>query len=77
MLTPKEKAGELVDKFIQHTRVFHEVLGWEDYLDSAKQCALIAVDEIIRANPHSNPFNTNIYSTMDYWQEVKKEIEKL
>lgn len=43
----------------------------------AKECALIAVEEIILANPHSNPLNTNGFSTMDYWQEVKKEIEKL
>lgn len=36
------KAKELVEKFIEHTRVYHEVIGWEDYIDSAKQCALIA-----------------------------------
>lgn len=76
-MTPKEKARELVNKFTEHTRVFHEHLGWEDYLDSAKQCALIAVDEIILSNPHSNPFNTEVYSTMKYWQEVKQEIEKI
>jgi len=42
----------------------------------SKQSALIVVDEIILANPHSNPFNTDVYSTMSYWQEVKQEIEK-
>ena len=46
-------------------------------LFTAKQCALIAVDLIITSNPHSNPFNTEVYSTMDYWQEVKSELEKL
>lgn len=76
-MTPKEKAKELVEKFIPHTRVFHETLGWEDYIDSAKKCALIAVDEIILSNPHSNPFNTDVYSTMDYWLQVKTEIENL
>ena len=76
-MTPKEKAEELINNFIPHTRVFDEVFGWENYIDSAKQCALIAANEIILANPHSNPFNTNVYSTLDYWFEVKQEIQKL
>jgi hypothetical protein len=38
-MTPKEKAEELVGKFINHT---HESCKLE-----AKQCALIAVDEMI------------------------------
>jgi hypothetical protein len=76
-MTPKEKAKELVDKYIPHTKVFHEVLGWEDYIDSAKQCALIAVTEIINSNPHSNPFNTDIHSTMKYWIDVKNELSIL
>jgi hypothetical protein len=43
----------------------------------AKQCAIIAVQEIINANPHSNPLNTDVYSTMDYWQQVKTEINNI
>jgi hypothetical protein len=70
-MTPKEKADELVNKFISHTKVFHEHLGWEDYLDSAKQCALIAVDEILKLELQE------VYQNIDYWQEVKQEIEKL
>jgi hypothetical protein len=73
-MTPEEKAKELVNKFISHTRVFHEVLGWEDYIDSAKQCALIAVDEIL--NHHQQ--EQGLYRIDKYyWQEVKKEIENL
>jgi hypothetical protein len=60
----KLKAEELVEKFY-----------W-DY-DRAKQCALIAVNEVILANPHSNPLNTDVYSTMLFWQEVKNEINNL
>ena len=80
-MTPKEKAKELVEKFIPYTRVFHEVLGWEDYIDSAKQCALIAVDEIINSN-YKNTLNDlgyryTVNELNDYWQEVKQEIEKL
>ncbi len=70
-MTPKEKAKEIVDKYIPHTRVFHEVLGWEDYIDSAKQCALIAVDELLLLSLWTD---SAIY---DYWQEVKQEIQNL
>lgn len=66
-LTPKDKAKELVQQFTE--------LGL--YIDTAKQCALIAVQNIICANPHSNPFNTDMHSTMGWWQEVKSEIEQL
>jgi len=67
-MTPKEKAIELVNKFIPHTRVFHEVLGWEDYIDSAKQCALIAVDEILEVTGgHINHF----------YKQVKTELTNL
>lgn len=66
-MIPKENAKELFDKFYENTE--------HDYL--TKQCALIAVNYIIAANPHSNPFNTEVYSTMGYWKEVKEEIELL
>jgi hypothetical protein len=72
-MTPKEKANELFDKY-NELLSFHILNG---NFDVSQQCALIAVDEIINSNPHSNPFNTTIYSTMDYWQEVKTEILKL
>lgn len=83
-MTPKEKAEELVDKFYQLFPLQKDVisiygtLSWEyDNWKQAKKCALIAVNEIILSNPHSNPFNTDVYSTMDYWLQVKTEIEKL
>jgi len=69
-MTPKEKAKELVDRF-------DETLTYLESKQKAKQCALIAVDEIINSNPHSNPLNTDVHSTMSYWNEVKQEIEKL
>jgi len=75
-MTPKEKAVELVDKFYQTTpneAWINEPLGIaEEYKawNQSKQCALIAVDELIE----------NLYLEgvkPDYWQEVKQEIEKL
>ena len=70
-MTPKEKAKDLVYKFYPSVQW---KLGQEDCLDRAKQCALIAVDEILnfRTFLKSMPLE-DIY----YWQEVKKEIEQL
>ena len=68
-MTPKEKAAELIVNY----QLKCKSLNYDD----AKQCALIAVDEIINSNPHSNPLNTNVHSTMSYYQEVKQEIELL
>ena len=77
-MTPKEKSDELFNKFRSHTKVFHEVLGCEDHIDLDKQCALIAIDEIIQIDVL---INEDIYvekpSYLQYWQEVKQELEKL
>jgi hypothetical protein len=69
-MTPKEKAEELVNQFLTHTRVYNDEFGWEDDIESAKKCALIAVDELIKL---SSCFEI----TDNYWEKVKKEIEKL
>ena len=90
-MTPKEKAEELINKFIPHTKVFHEVLGWEEYIDSAKECALIAVDEIINSEPrypsnvdwddcgatHQYYYEAQMEEALNYWKEVKQEIQNL
>jgi hypothetical protein len=72
-MTPKEKAVELVEKMWVYALPNENGTCQKN----AKQCALIAVDNIILANPHSNPFNTDIYSTFTYWAEVEQEIKKL
>jgi hypothetical protein len=42
----------------------------------SKQCALIAVDEILKAV--NNPDETYLMKhSVNYWTEVKQEIEKL
>ena len=67
-MTPKEKAEELVHRFdIMQTYI--EEFTFED----AKQCALIAVDEI---KEFMSPM-VNSKQAYDYWDEVKQEIEKL
>jgi hypothetical protein len=71
-MKPKEKAQELIKKFSFNTRCFSETKGWEDSFFDAKQCALIAVDEMIE-----ELIVTDFANRFPYWQEVKQEIEKL
>jgi hypothetical protein len=69
-MTPKEKAEELVHKF-DLMQTYIEEFSLED----AKQCALIAVDEVLESHYKLlSGVKTSIYK---YWQEVKEEIEKL
>lgn len=39
--------------------------------------AIRAVKMTISANPHSNPLNTDVYSTMKWWNEILEELEKI
>ena len=73
----KKKALELMQRFNEPTQQWDEVDGFIPHKHNAKTCALIAVQEIINSNPHSNPLTTEVYSTMLFWNDVKQEIEKL
>lgn len=71
-MTPKEKAFDLMDKFIRfHRNGIYNVV----HQDIAKQYALIAVDEIINYLLDSDWALVN--NKAKYWQDVKQEIEKL
>ena len=63
----KEKAEQLVNK------MFNWIAGGSviEY-ESAKECALIAVDEILSIIDEEEQ-----YRAYKYWQEVKREIENL
>ena len=69
-MTPKEKAEELVERY-------DETLTYLESKSKAKQCALIAVDEIIKSIDFDWMEVQNLESQHRYWQEVKQEIEKL
>jgi hypothetical protein len=74
-MIPKEHAEELVDKFIQYTPADSEF----EY-PYAKQCALIAVDEIIQEiiEIDSQMSEAGLFDkNLKYWKEVKLELEKL
>ena len=80
-MTPKEKAQEIYTRFVR----------MESWCDDAQECALIAVDEILKCEA-TEPTDTDwdeCGSTAQYywpqkkedagkfWGEVKQEIEKL
>lgn len=74
-MTPKEKAQELVNKMFNCDKSTPEESMAMLY-PHAKQCALIAVDEILDVDcfdMSEEHFDNHI----EYWQEVKDEIEKL
>lgn len=41
----------------------------------SKKLAIKSVERIILANPHSNPLNTQSWSTMRFWVDVKDFLE--
>ena len=77
-MTAKEKAKELVDKYINidygnvdfYDLDLNYLINVMNY--DAREYALIAVDELIYETSFEVP---NIRQR--YWQEVKQEIEKL
>jgi hypothetical protein len=83
-MTPKEKAIELVGKFNNHTVKELIYLKNGKVIEGkteAKQCALIAVDEILEFM-EADDFDSDTcywanHSQMKYWVEVKQEIENL
>jgi hypothetical protein len=66
----KEKARELVEKY-------DSTLTYLESKSKAKQCALIAVDEVLYCL-NMNHDNVYFYNPeYEYYKEVKQEIEKL
>ncbi len=75
-MTPKEKAEELMNKMFG---LDLEDITKFDYIDhvAAKHFALIAVDEILDLK-HIVTLRRNIHEMeLEYWMEVKQEIEAL
>jgi hypothetical protein len=70
-MTPKEKAEELFNKYATY------VVMWAGDINTThqncKQCALIAVDEILNVIIGSYDYELEKI----YWQEVKQEIINL
>lgn len=83
-MTPKEKAEQLVESFMnikQQKLADYSVI----YYPTSKQCALVAVDELIKCSNQIiklyedfGYINSDLsYQPTEYWQDVKQEIENL
>lgn len=71
-MTPRDKAYELIHQ--HHDKIDDVEVIWINVLSKwilAKQCALITVDNLIKICHFPNENNEA------YWNDVKKEIEKL
>jgi hypothetical protein len=62
-MTPKEKAIEI------YTKMFNQIYNSYSTDFVVRQCALIAVNEIINS--------LGCFAESDDWKQVKEEIEKL
>jgi hypothetical protein len=67
-MTAKEKAKELIHYYIKELLSAKYSINGFVINDLAKQCTIIAVEEILSANL----FNTD---ENEYWLQVKTEIE--
>lgn len=80
-MTPKEKAKELFDKYYSNIPETGLQGKYSIFIQHAKKCALIAVDEILNAIIRKK-YLIEIgewieTSENNYWQQVRTEIEKL
>jgi hypothetical protein len=77
-MTPQEKAIEIYNKFY----------GIPLYIKTIKQCCNIVVDEIIESREDDSSFNDTKWGNgseyytphpmyLNYWLQVKEEINKL
>ena len=64
-MTPKQKAAELVEKY-------DETLTYLESKSKAKQCALIAINEVLKYSKAHG-----FIGLTDEYEEIKNEIEKL
>lgn len=85
-MTPQEKAQELIDKYLNAVMHF-PYIDSEDgrcigtgymVFQSAKQCALIAIEEVLSAIKNyqaDDPEFQEMYE--NYYEQIKAEINKL
>jgi hypothetical protein len=75
MISPKEKALYLYGRFLFYTDIDYQDSKVEIY--NTKQCALIAIDEILDLNLGFSNCDENNWAIDKFYLEVKQEIEKL
>ena len=89
-MTPKEKAEELRQEFVFRINEYIEPKTWDEVeslntliYKAAKDCAELAVEELIEATSIKYEYNSDFEirvtgkKPLQYWLDVKTEIEKL
>lgn len=85
-MTAEEKARELIQKFIEPTKVPNVKGVWVEDISGAIQCAIITVDEVINHTwtneqyqrlMNLKPYEIYKEMTTEYWQEVKSHLLKM
>jgi preprotein translocase subunit SecE len=70
MNSPKEKAKQLINRYFKDSDLLYHDLTWIQ----SKECALIAVEEILKTSQDESIYGT---AFREYWMEVKQEIQKI
>ena len=81
-MNAKEKAKELIHYYIKELLSAKYSINGFVINDLAKQCALMAVDEILNNNcgsrtDEANATNSEIYCDEYFWNDVKSELQSL
>lgn len=79
-MTPEEKSEQIVDKYLDILPSRNSIMYIPD-VETAQKCALIAVDDIIQTLNYDirdlDVRGSVLIDLIEYWREVKQEIEKL
>lgn len=79
-MTPKEKCDQLIEKFRPYVYCYigsgmlSDTYDLEVANSYAKECALISVKETIES---FELYGNDLMGEINYWEEVKGELEKL
>ena len=77
--TPKEKAEEIIKKYIDEMPCLVEQTG-KSIMKHAKESTLICVNEIIKQweyiDTYISDLDGDISKNLKYWEDVKQEIMK-
>jgi hypothetical protein len=76
--TSVEKAQEIINKFTKPTIKWNPIngVGYYNDINAAKECAMIAVDEVI-FNIEPSVSMDVISARIKYWEQVKEEIKNI
>lgn len=81
-MTPKEKAADLIDKFLDYSWADHglkDIEYFKSLRNNAKQYALIHVDELLKLKLVQPMMMYGMHYVIidDFYSQVKEEIQKL